>query len=147
MSLRMRCILSNVLLVIAVFFVYSVCLIAFADMGLAKYLMIVMFSIPVLGASLFGVKFSESRTLKESLGLVFMWGAITTLLVIFTFVCMLASLDIRNVSAANSVTFFSDYLAGTFVTVSFLLLGYYLQRLGDQKTTEQNAPKEATQRH
>lgn len=138
--------LSNVFLVIAGFFVYSVCVIAFADLGVAKYVMIVVFFIPVLGASLLGVKFSKSRTLKESLGLVFMWGAITTLFVIFTFVCILASPDIRNMSTANSVTFFNDYVAGTFFTLSFLLLGYCLQRLGDQATTEQNALKEVAQR-
>lgn len=142
----MRCILGNVFLVIAGFFVYSVCLISFADLGVAKYVVIVVFSIPALGASLLGVKFNKSRTLKESLGLVFMWGAITTLLVILTFVCMLASSDIRKMFTANSVTFFSDYVAGTFVTMLFLVLGCGLQRLGDQTTTEQNAPKEAAHR-
>jgi uncharacterized protein (DUF983 family) len=128
---------SVVCLVIAGFFVYMVCLLAFANFGVAKYVMCAVFLIPVFALSLVGVKLNKSRPWRKSVGLVFMWGAITTFFLILTLVCMLASPDIRKMFPADSFAFFSDYIAGTLVTVLFLSGGYGLQRLENQKTAEQ----------
>lgn len=140
----MRNIFSVVFLIIASFFVYAICFLAFTNFGVAKYVMIAVFFIPVLAFSLIGVKLNKSRAWKKLVGLVFMWGAIITLFLILTAVCMFFSPDIRKMFPADSFTFFSDYIAGTTVTILFLLIGYGLQRLGNQTTVEQIAPEDTT---
>jgi hypothetical protein len=139
----MRNVLSIVSFVLAGFFVYAVCFLAFTNMGAAKYFLVGVFSIPVFAFSLLGIKLNKSRAWKNSVGMVFMWGAVTTVFAILSFICMLATPDMNKILPADIAEIFSDYLAGTAITILFFVMGYGLHWLGNQPPTEQIASENA----
>lgn len=142
----MRNILSITSFVLAGFFVYAVSFLAFTNMGVGKYILIAVFSIPVFAFSLLGIKLNKSRSWKKSVGMVFMWGAVATFFVILSFVCLLATPDINKILPADFAEIFSDYISGTAITILFFVMGYGLYWLSNQPPTEQIASDNAARK-
>lgn len=140
----MRNVLSIASFVLAGFFVYAVCFLAFTNMGVGKYILIAVFSIPVFAFSLLGIKLNKSRSWKKSVGMVFMWGAVATFFAILSFVCMLATPDINKILHADFAENFNDYISGTAITILFFVMGYGLHWLGKQSSAEQIASEDTT---
>jgi hypothetical protein len=93
---------------------------------------------------LLGIKLNKSRAWKNSVGMVFMWGAVATFFAILSFVCLLATPDMNKILPADIAEIFSDYLAGTAITILFFVMGYGLHWLGKQSSGEQIASENAT---
>jgi hypothetical protein len=138
----MRKILSIASLVMSGFFVYMVCLLAFINLGGAKYVMVAVFYFVSLLFLLIGIWLKPGRVWLSTAGVVLMWGALTTAFLVLTVFCMLMTPELRNMFPSNPFENFNDYGAGITTTILFFVIGCVLQRL-PRPSAEQIVPGDA----
>lgn len=123
---------SVVLEVIAGFLFYSACLVVFAS-GLpiaARLAILLVFSIPGLGAMLCGLALTRFEHWKRDAGIVVASASALTLLAIITGASMFATKEFRDMARPDSISFLQHYhyIAASIVMAILAVLGWVLVR-------------------
>lgn len=132
--------LSVVLEVIAGVFFYVVCAMAFINEPgmLVKWGILIGFSIPATIALVGGLALIKFSHWKWHVGIVLFSVACFTAFLVFSFICMFSSEEVRSLMKPDSLSLFSDYLTGGAVIIGFAVLGWGLKN-ADRKETERDA--------
>jgi hypothetical protein len=141
MPLRMRKVFSIICYVIAGFFFYMVCVMAFANapsLGV-KLGTLLGVSIPAVVAHLVGLALSRFRNWRRDTGIVLLSAAGVSAFLVFTFVCMLMTEEFRKMMNPKTLTFFSDYLTGGGLTLGLLVVGWLFVWSGKADTAGSGA--------
>jgi len=125
-----RKVISIICYVAAGFFVYMVSLLSFInEPPVATKLGIMgVFCIPGLISLLIGLAISRFQNWKSNTGIVLLSGAGFTVLVVFTFLCLLLSSEFKELFPEDKLDFFNDYVTGTFCVIVLLFTGALLLR-------------------
>jgi uncharacterized membrane protein YhaH (DUF805 family) len=135
----MRKLFSTILLVIAGSFFYMSGLMAFihGEKTSAKWGVMLAFTVPALLALGAGLSMTRFRDWRTSTGIVLLASSGVMVFVAFTFACLLAGDDFRQMIKPETVAFFSDYATGFAVVAGFAMAGLLLiksgKRQGDQR--------------
>lgn len=110
----MRQVLSIVCYCVAGFFVYTAGLLAFVSglSPLAKWALVVGFSVPGLLSMLVGLAIGRFRSWWRKIGIVLLAGTAVNALVASTLICVSLSEEYRCMFPRNELAYFSDYLTG-----------------------------------
>jgi hypothetical protein len=133
----MRKVLSIVFYVIAGFFVYMVCEMAFTNLGTlpsksepplwVKPAIVGGFSIPGAIALVIGLAISRFQNWKRDIGIVFVSGVGVTVFGVLMIVCILQEPEFtKMLSNNNSFAMFSDFVSGVSCILLFLVAGIVL---------------------
>jgi len=87
-----------------------------------------VFCIPGLISLLIGLAISRFQNWKSNTGIVLLSGAGFTVLVVFTFLCLLLSSEFKELFPEDKLDFFNDYVTGTFCVIVLLFTGALLLR-------------------
>lgn len=110
--------------ILAGFFVYMVSLLAFLDQSaLAKWAMMVGFSLPVLLFLFLGLTMNRFHRWRRDVGVVLLSGTGFTFFLVFTFVCLLTSEEFKTSMPPESLSVFSSYLFGSIFLLGVAALG------------------------
>lgn len=122
--IMLRKIISIFFYISAGFFIYGVCLIAFVnipqDCGV-KFLIMGIFSIPVLLCLFIASAVSSFQNWKYYTGVTLLSGVGFNTLVIITIICLLLTPELNEFFPDNKLGFFNDYISG--FSVMFILGG------------------------
>ena len=115
--------------ILAGFFVYMVSLLAFFNQpALAKWAMIVGFSLPVLLFLCLGLAMNRFHRWRRDVGVVLVSGAGLTLFLVFTFVCLLSTEEFKASMPPESLDMFSAYWSGSIFLLTLTAGGVILLR-------------------
>lgn len=128
----MRKLFSIILLVIAGFFFYMAGLMAFihGETMSAKWGIMLAFTVPALLALGAGLGLTRFRGWRTNTGIVLLASSGVTVFIAFTFACLLAGDDFRQMIKPETVVFFSDYATGFAVVAGFAIIGLLLIKSG-----------------
>ena len=134
----MRKVLGILLYIVAGFFVYMVCLLAFVNQEppIAKWGIVVGFSIP---AALFlcgGLAINRFQNWRRDSGIVLLAGAGFTFFLVFTLACLLMTEEFKRMMEPDSLDFFSAYIAGFCFILGSGALGVVLLRAGKRRVEQ-----------
>jgi len=130
-------VLSICLYVLAGFFVYTACLLAFVNHPAAlKWGMVGGFTLPALVFLCIGLAVSRFRRWRRDVGIVLLSGAGFTAFLVFTFACLLMTDEFKEAMHPDSLDLFSAYTSGAVVMLSVIALGI-LCLIKEKKRTEQ----------
>jgi len=116
----MRKVFGIVLYVMAGFFVYMVCLLAFINQPLMpKWGMVAGFTIPAVLCLCGGLTVNRFENWQRHSGIVLVTAAGFTCFLIFTFLCLLMTDEFKRMMQPDTLNFFSAYVSGgTFVVIT-----------------------------
>jgi hypothetical protein len=116
----MRNALGVVLYVIAGFFVYMVCLLAFVNQPpIPKWGIVAGFTIPALLFLSGGLAVNRFRSWRRHAGIVLVTATGVTCFLIFTFMCLLMTDEFKQMMEPETLHFLSAYGSGvTFVVIT-----------------------------
>jgi hypothetical protein len=145
-----RRLFSVTLYIVAGFFLYGMCLLAFVSgaaldadaSSAAKWLPMGIFAVPAVLALGAGLAVARQNWRRDA-GIVFLFAAGFSTFLIFTFGCMLLNEEFRKMMPPEILTFFSDYITGAAVIVVLAVVGALLLMAsrGRRRTThEPDAP-------
>ncbi len=119
---------SIILKVVAGFFFYMVCVLAFVSEPpkVLKLGILIGFSIPALIALGGGLALTRFRNWRRDTGIILLCASGFTAFLIFTFACLLMTDEFRKMMRPDTMTFFNDYLTGGVVIVCLAVLGWIL---------------------
>ena len=124
--------------IIAGFFIYMVCLLAFVSQPtIAKWGIVAGFSLPALVFLCIGLAVNRYQRWRRDAGVVLLSGAGFTSFLVFTFVCLLMTDEFKKMMQPDSLRFFSAYASGAIFTLSVATLGVILLKT-ERKQAEQN---------
>jgi hypothetical protein len=131
---------SVILKVIAGFFFYMVCLLAFVSepRAGAKLGILIGFSVPAVAALSGGLALTRFRNWRRETGIVLLCASGFTAFLVFSFACLLMTEEFRRMMRPDTMTFFSDYLTGGGGIVGLTILGLILIK-ANKKRAEQCA--------
>ncbi|MBN1378682.1 MAG: hypothetical protein JXA04_05560 [Gammaproteobacteria bacterium] len=119
--------ISIILHVLAGFFIYGVCLIAFAggqDVGSHKYTIMAIFAVPALILLPIAVAVYRFQGWKSSVGITFLSVAAFNLIAILTFACLFLDPEfVKLFPDKNPLEMFNDYFSGTVVMIVVTITG------------------------
>lgn len=132
-----RKVLSVGLYIIAGFFFYMVCVLAFIDgtavtngaalgaddAAFAKWLPIIIFTVPAILALVVGLAIMGFQDWRRDAGIVLLSAAGFTTLLVFMFATMLMKEESRKMMPPDMLKFFGDYITGAAVIVVLALAG------------------------
>jgi len=123
-----RKIISIICYIIAGFFLYAVCMIAFASVPqyFMKIAIMCGFSIPGLIALVIGLAIRRFRTWKRDVGIVFLTASLFTTLIVFTMLCLFLSPEFKKFLPHNETDFSNDYITGSSCVIIFIFIGVLL---------------------
>lgn len=125
----MRKVLGIVLYVIAGFFVYTVCLLAFINQPpMPKWGMVAGFSVPAVLCLFGGLAVNRFRNWRRHAGIVLVTAAGFTCFLIFTFICFLMTDEFKQMMHPDTLHFFSAYVSGGAFVLITGALGILLLR-------------------
>lgn len=127
--------LSVLLKIVAGFFFYMVCVLAFISEPkmLFKCGMLIGFSIPALIALVSGLALTRFNRWRRDTGIVLLSTAGFTAFIVFSMVCMFSSDEFRRLMPPNSMSMFGDYVTGGAVIIGFAISGWMLQKADSKK--------------
>jgi hypothetical protein len=136
----MRKVISIILYVVAGFFIYMDCVLAFINEPppLTKFGMMAGFLVPGLIAQMGGLALNQFHNSRKITGIVLLSGAGFTAFLVFTFACLLMTDEFKQIMKPDSLKFFSDYVTGAcfiFLTAACGLLLLLLGRKHPQTPT------------
>ena len=128
MPKTVRNVFGIVALVISGFFFYAVAMIAFINQPAwpIKTVIVLVFVIPAAIFLVIGVWCHGFDKFQRDSGIVLVAAAANTLLVIFSFVSMLASPDVAKLLPPDSVKMFSAIWSGAFCLMVYIVVGLAL---------------------
>ncbi len=128
MPKTVRNVFGIVALVISGFFFYAVAMMAFINQPAwpIKTVVVLVFVIPAVIFLLIGVWCHGFDKFERDLGIVLLAASANTLLVIFSFVSMLASPDVGKLLSPDSVQMFSAIWSGAFCLILYIVVGLAL---------------------
>ena len=117
-----RKVISIIFYVVAGFFAYMVSFLSFINVPSVtmKFAIIGIFCIPCLISLLTGLAISRFQNWKNKTGIVLLSGAGFTVLVVFSFFCLLLSSEFKELFSENKLDLFNDYVTGAFCVVILL---------------------------
>jgi hypothetical protein len=133
-----RRVLSVGLYIVAGFFLYMVCVLAFIDgaavaangatvgandAAFAKWLPIIIFTVPAILALVVGLAIMGFRDWKRDAGIVLLSAAGFTAFLVFMFATMFMKEESRKMLPPEIWGFFGDYITGAAVIVVLALVG------------------------
>ena len=136
-----RKVLSVGLYIIAGFFFYMVCVLAFIDgaavgasgaasgaddAAFAKWLPIIIFTVPAIITLVVGLAIMGFRDWRRDAGIVLLSAAGFTTFLVFMFATMLMKEESRKMMPPEILSFFGDYITGAAVIVVLALAGALL---------------------
>jgi len=139
----MRKAFGIVLYVLAGFFVYMVCLLAFVNQhAIAKWSIVAGFSLPALIFLCMGLVVNRFRRWRRDVGVVLLSGAGFTAFLVFTFVCLLMTDEFKQMMHPDTLSFFNAYASGFIFILSVAALGIIL--LKTERTPAEQSRAETT---
>lgn len=127
-------VLAICLYVLAGFFVYTMCLLAFVNQPAAlKWGMVGGFTLPALLFLCIGLAVARFRRWRRDVGIILLSGAGFTAFVIFTFACLLMTDEYKEMMEPYSLDLFSAYTSGAVVMLSVIALGILCLVKGKKK--------------
>jgi hypothetical protein len=136
-----RKIISIFFYILGGFFIYMVCLLAFANIpqvGTFKFAIIGGFSIPALIFFVIGAAICRFQNWKSSIGIALLSGIGFNLLVVITFICLLLTPEFEKFFPDNKLAFFNDYFSGFIVMLVLAGLGGFLLKISKTRIAEQD---------
>ena len=134
----MRKVLGIVFYILAGFFVYVVCISAFVNKAaIAKWTIIGGISLPALVFLCIGLAVNRFQRWRRDAGVVLLSGAGFSAFLVFTFMCLLMTDEIKKMMQPNSLDFFSAYVSGFVFMLSVAALGVLFLKT-ERKTTKQS---------
>ncbi|HBK47658.1 MAG TPA: hypothetical protein DDZ67_14755 [Xanthomonadaceae bacterium] len=124
----MREALGVLALVVAGILVYTACLMAFADIGPYKAVLLGVFAVPALLATLLG-KWLRRIGWRHAFGLPLFWGGVSTLAMVICMACMWFTPQLQPLFAADPRVV-GGYRQGLALLAGCLLLGGLCWRAG-----------------
>jgi hypothetical protein len=132
-----RKVLSVGLYIIAGFFFYMVCVLAFIDgaavtnggalgaddAAFAKWFPIIIFTVPAILTLVVGLAIMGFQDWRRDAGIVLLSAAGFTTLLVFMFATMLMKEESRKMMPPDMLKFFGDYITGAAVIVVLALAG------------------------
>jgi hypothetical protein len=135
----MRKALGVICYILAGFFVYMVCLLAFVNQPtIAKWGIVAGFSLPALVFLSIGLSVNGFQRWRRDTGVVLLSGAGFTSFVIFTFVCFIMTEEFEQMMQPDTLAFFNAYISGGIFILSVVTLGIVLLKT-EKKTAEGSA--------
>lgn len=123
----MRKALGIISYILAGFFVYMVCLLAFVNQPtMAKWGIVAGFSLPALVFLCIGLAVNRFQRWRRDVGVVLLSGAAFTSFLVFTFVCLLMTNEYKQMMQPDILHFFGAYASGTIFILSVAALGVIL---------------------
>ena len=122
MKPRMRRVLAVCFDVLAGFFVYGACVLAFINHPV-KWWIVGVFALPALVFLCIGLAISRFRRWRRDVGVVLLSGVGVTASIVFTFACLFMTDEFKDMMQPNSMDFFSAYASGTVFMLIIATLG------------------------
>ena len=127
----MRKLTSLVCYVVAGFFIYAMCLLAFASFGgsaaaYSKVILLGIFALPALVFLALGAMFSVSARKKWELGVVLLSALGVMLFAAFSIICLWLSPEVQQMMPHNPLNLFGDYVAGGVTLLALFAVGMWL---------------------
>lgn len=136
----MRKVFGIVFYVLAGFFVYMVCLLAFVNQpAMAKWAIVAGFSMPAAVFLFIGLAVARFRRWKRDSGVVLLSGAGFTAFLVFTFVCLLMTDEFKKMMKPDTLDFFGAYASGFIFMLSVAGLGILLLTKGKHSAEQSHA--------
>ena len=141
------------LYILAGFFVYMVCLLAFVNQPtVAKWGIVGGFTLPALVFLCIGLAINRFRRWRRDAGIVLLSGAGFTSFIVFTFVCLLMTDEFKKMIRPDTLSFFNSYGSGFIFILSVAALGIILLKTENKpaeqshaETTSETAPSAASE--
>lgn len=137
----MRKLASIICYVVAGFFVYTTCLLAFVSEASAKYAMAGMFSVLAVAFLAAGLAISRGKRWRYAVGLVLLSGTGVAAVVVGMVFFLLISPETRELFPTSSLDFFSDYTAGSVSILVLAALGCWLTISGSRANAKSLNPE------
>ena len=134
----MRKVIGILLYIVAGFFVYMVCLLAFVNQTppIAKWGIVAGFSIPAALFLFGGLAVTRFQNWRRDSGIVILAGAGFTSFLVFTLACLLMTDEFKRMMEPDSLQFFSAYIAGSCFILGTVALGVVLLRAGKRRAEQ-----------
>ena len=132
----MRKVLGILLYVVAGFFIYMVCLLAFINQSppIAKWCIMAGFAIPAVLFLGGGLALNRFQNWRRDSAIVFLAAAGFTAFLVFTFLCLLMTEEFKHMMKPDTLDFFSAYITGCCFIVGTGALGVALLKAGAKRT-------------
>jgi hypothetical protein len=135
----MRNFFSLLFLCIAGFFIYLLGILAFMNMGLAKYFILIFLLLPTVFLAGLGAVLHANMAWRKSVGLVFLCGSLFSAFIVLVAVCFSMEPNLREKFPAEMLAPFNQYPSGIITNLVFFLIGWGLLQAAKGRITPSSA--------